>query len=128
MCIKKAKVILALFVVLSLVPVIIISLWLFRNSIHAGLNRSRLAVIQYAIGDYLSATPSTNESLHAFLMKKYPQIDVESNEILDIYKTAVKYVIDKRDDGIFVGVYSAGKDKRWGTKDDVKREGTLICR
>ena len=48
-----------------------------------------------------------------------------TNEIFDVYKTAVKYVIDKRDDGIFVGVYSAGKDKR-GDKDDMKREGTLL--
>lgn len=117
----------ALLAVLSLVTVIVVSAGLrFRNSIRTRLNRSKLAIIQNSIGEYLSASPPIDGSLHSFLLQKRPQIDVTTNEIFDVYKTAVKYVIEKRDDGIFVGVYSAGKDKRWGTKDDMKREGTLL--
>jgi len=124
---ETTKTTLVLLAVLSLATVIVVSAGLrFRNPIRTRLNRSKLAIIQNAIGEYLSTSPPIDGSLHSFLLQKRPQIDVTTNEIFDVYKTAVKYVIDKRDDGIFVGVYSAGKDKRWGTKDDMKREGTLL--
>lgn len=116
-------------VAIIFVSVSVIVIKTYRNlqrATNISLNSSRLAIIQYAIGGYVSTAKQSAESLSAYIVRKYPQIGVSSNAILDYYKTPVRYVIEKRTDGTLIGVYSAGEDKLWGTTDDMKRESVLI--
>ena len=88
---------------------------------------SRLIVTHYDMGGYLLHEGRNSESLDDFIASYTNKgIEIVSGKILDYYKTPIRYVVEKHDDGIFVGIYGAGRDKVWGTNDDFKREGTFL--
>ena len=124
---KSKKCLVTLICGLLLVGIFAVGLVWLITSAKIALNQNRLAVIQCAIGRYLmegeQAVP-----LATFIEDNYPDIEVRTNAILDRYHMPVRYVIEDREDSVFIGIYSSGRDKQWGTSDDVKRESILLPR
>ena len=97
--------------------------WLIASA-KVALNQNRLAVIESIIAAYLLEGQTV--PLPTYIAKTDPRIEVRTNAVLDRYHMPVRHVIEDRDDGIFISVYSAGRDKKWGTRDDQKREGFFL--
>ena len=96
-----------------------------RMHVRRSFNFNRIAVIQGAIARHMHEKEA-GESLNDFIARKWPAIEIVSGKIVDYNGVQVRYVIEDCSEGTFVGVYSAGNDRVWGTSDDLKREGTFL--
>ena len=92
------------------------------TGIRAAFNANEIARIESSIGDALLSGCPTNEVL-TFIGKKFQDIHIGTNGILDFYRNEVRWIIKDQGEIFWVGVYSSGEDGTWETRDDQRREG-----
>ena len=92
------------------------------TEVRVAFNANEIARVEGSIGDALLSGCPTNEIL-TFIGKKFPDIHIGTNGILDFYRNEVRWIVKDQGEFFWVGVYSSGEDGIWETRDDLRREG-----
>lgn len=99
----------------------------FRSAMRVLSNADYVAGVDYAVGQFLNGQKEfVMDSLIQYIEDNFHNIKVEEGRIVDKNNRPMKVVVYTDTNTFHVIVSSSGEDGVWGTKDDMKREGTLL--